>query len=165
MASHVLCILPSVFELVAEILRFGDRVFYKDWWNSSELGSYWRLWNVPVHVWMVRHVYFPTMRMMGSKTLAMLIVFTVSATLHEILVSAPFHVVTVPWSFIGMMMQVPLVAVAKIIHTRNPGSSLGNIIFWFTFCVIGQPMVILMCTADYQYYAKHNAELELASHM
>jgi diacylglycerol O-acyltransferase-1 len=37
--------------LWAELLRFGDRVFYKDWWNSSELGSYWRLWNQPVHFW------------------------------------------------------------------------------------------------------------------
>lgn len=39
--------------LWAEILRFGDRVFYKDWWNSSEIGSYWRLWNMPVHLWCV----------------------------------------------------------------------------------------------------------------
>jgi diacylglycerol O-acyltransferase-1 len=37
--------------LWAEILRFGDRVFYKDWWNSSEVGAYWRLWNAPVHYW------------------------------------------------------------------------------------------------------------------
>ena len=39
--------------LWAEVLRFGDRVFYKDWWNSSEIGSYWRLWNMPVHLWYV----------------------------------------------------------------------------------------------------------------
>ena len=37
--------------LWAELLRFGDRVFYKDWWNSSEIASYWRLWNMPVHLW------------------------------------------------------------------------------------------------------------------
>ena len=37
--------------LWAEILRFGDRVFYKDWWNSSEVSAYWRLWNMPVHMW------------------------------------------------------------------------------------------------------------------
>ena len=28
--------------LLAELLRFGDRVFYKDWWNCTEIGSYWR---------------------------------------------------------------------------------------------------------------------------
>lgn len=33
--------------LFAEILRFGDRVFYRDWWNSSNVSSYWRLWNMP----------------------------------------------------------------------------------------------------------------------
>jgi len=38
--------------LLAEILRFGDRVFYKDWWNSSNVSSYWRLWNIPVHYWL-----------------------------------------------------------------------------------------------------------------
>jgi MBOAT, membrane-bound O-acyltransferase family len=31
--------------LLAELLRFGDRVFYKDWWNSSEVSAFWRLWN------------------------------------------------------------------------------------------------------------------------
>lgn len=97
-----------------------------------------------------------------SKTIAMLIVFTVSAILHEILVSVPFHIVTVPWSFIGMMMQVPLVAVTKFLQGRSPGSSVGNIIFWLTFCVIGQPMAILMYTADYQ-YAKHHAGLREVS--
>jgi len=41
----------AYLNLWAEILRFGDRVFYKDWWNSSEVGAYWRLWNAPVHYW------------------------------------------------------------------------------------------------------------------
>jgi diacylglycerol O-acyltransferase-1 len=36
--------------LSAELTRFGDRVFYRDWWNASEVGSYWKLWNLPVHV-------------------------------------------------------------------------------------------------------------------
>ena len=40
------------FNLLAEILRFGDCVFYKDWWNSSNVSSYWRLWNMPVHYWL-----------------------------------------------------------------------------------------------------------------
>eukprot|EP00834_Sanchytrium_tribonematis_P000852 NODE_17_length_48642_cov_1.199349.p16 type:complete len:342 gc:universal NODE_17_length_48642_cov_1.199349:36481-35456(-) len=28
----------------AEITQFGDRLFYREWWNSSELATYWRLW-------------------------------------------------------------------------------------------------------------------------
>lgn len=41
---------------LAEVTRFGDREFYKDWWNSRTIESYWRLWNLPVHHWMLRHL-------------------------------------------------------------------------------------------------------------
>lgn len=40
------------FNILAELLKFGDRVFYKDWWNSSNVSAYWRLWNLPVHYWL-----------------------------------------------------------------------------------------------------------------
>ena len=50
-----------------------------------------------------------------------------------------------------MMMQVPLVGFTKALYRMNPGSSLGNVIFWLSFCVVGQPMAILMYTADYQF--------------
>ena len=79
----------------------------------------------------------------------MLIVFTLSAILHEVLVSVPFHMIR-PWSFLGMMGQIPLVAITKALQKNNPGSSIGNVIFWLSFCIIGQPMAILMYTADYQ---------------
>lgn len=44
---------------VAELTFFADREFYKDWWNASTIGEYWRLWNMPVHKWMIRSVYGP----------------------------------------------------------------------------------------------------------
>ncbi|CAB9524996.1 Diacylglycerol O-acyltransferase 1 [Seminavis robusta] len=141
----------------AEVLRFGDRVFYKDWWNSSELASYWRLWNMPVHMWLIRHLYFPCLRMKFSKAGAMFVVFFVSAVLHEVLVSIPFHMMR-PWSFLGMMMQMPLIIFTKSLVRKNPGSSIGNVIFWLAFCVVGQPTAVLMYTADYQ-LAKDRAEL------
>lgn len=137
--------------LFAELLRFGDRVFYKDWWNSSEVSAYWRLWNMPVHFWLVRHLYFPCVRMGMSKNLTTFTVFFVSAILHEVLVSVPFHMVR-PWSFLGMMMQIPLVGMTKVLSRRYP--TLGNVIFWISFCIVGQPMAVLLYTVDYQ-YAKH----------
>lgn len=42
--------------LLAELTRFGDRVFYKDWWNARTIDRYWRLWNMPVHHWVTRHI-------------------------------------------------------------------------------------------------------------
>jgi len=75
--------------------------------------------------------------------------------MHEVLVSVPFHMIR-PWSFIGMMMQIPLVAITKWLNRKYPGSSIGNMIFWMSFCVVGQPMAILLYTVDYQ-YGKHHA--------
>lgn len=135
--------------IFAEVLRFGDRVFYKDWWNSSDVSSYWRLWNTPVHYWLVRHLYFPCVRCGFSKTVATLLVFFVSAVMHEVLISLPFHMIR-PWAYLGMMGQIPLVWITKALTKRLPGTSMGNVIFWLSFCVVGQPMAILMYTIDYQ---------------
>jgi diacylglycerol O-acyltransferase 1 len=48
--------------ILAEVTHFGDREFYKDWWNATTIGDYWRLWNMPVHKWMMRTVYSPLVR-------------------------------------------------------------------------------------------------------
>jgi len=45
--------------IIAELLRFGDREFYKDWWNCRSLAEFWRTWNMPVHQWFLRHVSQP----------------------------------------------------------------------------------------------------------
>jgi diacylglycerol O-acyltransferase-1 len=64
-----------------------------------------------------------------SKVSATFVVFLLSAVMHEVLVSVPFHMVR-PWSFLGMMMQMPLVAATKYLYRKYPGSSIGNFIFW-----------------------------------
>lgn len=76
---------------LAEIMRFGDREFYTDWWNSPSFGVYWRSWNRPVYTFMKRHVYMPLVTRGWSPTLAGTVVFAVSAVLHEILVGVPTH--------------------------------------------------------------------------
>ena len=86
--------------------RFGDRQFYRDWWNSTTLGYFWRSWNLPVHAWMVAHVYLPLTHRGWRKSTASLLIFFISAALHELVVSIPF------WNFKllafgGMMAQVP----------------------------------------------------------
>lgn len=67
----------SVLNLVAELMRFGDRCFYKDWWwvqqlvhdhwllhwplvtnhwcrNATTISRFWKTWNVPAHRWALR---------------------------------------------------------------------------------------------------------------
>ena len=125
-----------------------ETVFYRDWWNASEVSAYWRLWNMPVHYWLVRHVYFPSIRIGLSKKGATFIVFLVSAVMHEVLISVPCHMMRA-WSFLAMMGQIPLIILTKYIDRKIPGSSIGNVIFWISFCFVGQPMAMLLYTIDY----------------
>lgn len=84
-------IFQSLLNALAEVMRFGDREFYTDWWNSSSLGTYWRSWNRPVYLFMKRHVYSPLVGRGWSALAASTMVFFISAVLHEMLVGIPTH--------------------------------------------------------------------------
>ncbi|KAI5821019.1 MBOAT, membrane-bound O-acyltransferase family-domain-containing protein [Pyronema omphalodes] len=113
----------SFLNALAELLRFGDREFYTDWWNSISVGRYWRTWNKPVNSFMRRHIYTPLLARGWSQASASLVVFTFSAVMHELLVGVPTHNI-IGVAFAGMMFQVPLY-------------------FWISFCLVGQPLCIM----------------------
>ncbi|KAM4587948.1 sterol O-acyltransferase 2 [Odontesthes bonariensis] len=71
--------------LFGELLRFADRMFYKDWWNSTSFANYYRTWNVVVHDWLYYYGYrdFLWLSKRRFRTAAMLSVFIVSAVVHE----------------------------------------------------------------------------------
>ena len=78
----------------------------QDWWNATTIGDYWRLWNMPVHKWLLRHIFAPAQRALGlNKFFAMTLVFAVSAAFHELLVGWPLHMVK-GWAFWGVLFQV-----------------------------------------------------------
>ena len=78
------------------------------------------------------------------KNLSMFLVFAFSAFLHEWLVSVPCHTYKA-WAFLGMLAQVPLVALTAAIDLKLKGNQwIGNFIFWFSFCMVGQPLCILL---------------------
>ncbi|KAE8359787.1 putative diacylglycerol O-acyltransferase [Aspergillus caelatus] len=135
----------SFLNALAEVLRFGDREFYLDWWNSSSLGMYWRSWNRPVYLFMKRHVYSPLIGRGYSPLTASTVVFLVSALLHELLVGIPTHNM-IGVALVGMLFQLPLIAItAPLEKMKDPsGKVIGNSIFWVSFCVVGQPLGALL---------------------
>ncbi|KAL5202858.1 hypothetical protein ABZP36_013810 [Zizania latifolia] len=146
-----LCMFYAYFHLwlniLAEILRFGDREFYKDWWNARTIDEYWRKWNMPVHKWVVRHIYFPCMRNGISKEVAVLISFFVSAILHEICIGVPCRILKF-WAVLGIMQQIPLIILTAYLKSKFRDTMVGNMIFWFFFCIYGQPMCVLLYYHD-----------------
>lgn len=91
----------SFLNALAEIMKFGDREFYTDWWNSPSVGTYWRTWNKPVYQFMKRHVFSPLIGRGWSSANASIAVFVFSGVLHELLVGIPTH------NIIGMLSPHP----------------------------------------------------------
>ncbi|XP_038695741.1 diacylglycerol O-acyltransferase 1-like isoform X2 [Tripterygium wilfordii] len=125
------CFFHLWLNILAELLCFGDREFYKDWWNAKTVEEYWRMWNMPVHKWIVRHIYFPCLRNGISK----------------LCIAVPCHIFKL-WAFFGIMFQVPLVLITSYLQNKLRSSMVGNMMFWFFFCILGQPMCVLLYYHD-----------------
>lgn len=138
-----------MLNLIAELLRFGDRQFYRDWWNAESIQYFWKNWNIPVHHWCVRHLYVPLLKRGHPKWLVTSVVFIVSALFHEYLISVPLKLFEY-WAFAGMALQLPF----AVILTKYFNGPLANVFVWFTL-IIGQPLCILACYHDY--YVIHHA--------
>ena len=75
----------STLNLLAELLRFGDRLFYRDWWNATDLYEFWNRWNTSVHDFCKRHVYTPLVKQFGfNRAIGAFVVFAISAFFHEV---------------------------------------------------------------------------------
>ena len=64
-----------------------------------------------------------------------------------------------------MMGQLPLIFLTKMIDRKYPGSSIGNVIFWISFCFVGQPMAMLLYTIDYWEAHHHVGDVALEPEM
>lgn len=140
--------------ILAELLRFADRDFYKDWWNSQSLGHFWSLWNLPVHTWCTRHVYYPLLSRGYSKHLAACVVFLLSGLLHEYLCCIAMRILTL-FAFIMMFIQAPILIVEQKYASFFKQSQLGNKIFWAIYWFGCNPLTVL-----YYYYKYIEADIQ-----
>ncbi|RPA87862.1 hypothetical protein BJ508DRAFT_301083 [Ascobolus immersus RN42] len=142
--SGFFALFQSGLNALAELIGFGDREFYTDWWNAGSVGTYWSSWNRPVYLFMRRHIYAPLVGRGWSRQAAGFMVFLFSAILHEVAVGVPTHNI-IGVAFLGMLFQVPLVSLtAPLEKMRGKGSILGNCIFWISFVLVGQPLGVLL---------------------
>lgn len=146
----------SFLNMLAELLRFGDRVFYQDWWNSTSLKGYWSSWNKPVYHFMRRHVYSPLVGRGWSHLGASFAVFIFSGFLHELAVGVPAHSI-LGVAFLGMVLQLPLIIITEPLAKSQSitGKVIGNCIFWVNFVFVGQPLAAMIYFFSWQ--AKYGA--------
>ncbi|GJN89318.1 hypothetical protein Rhopal_002298-T1 [Rhodotorula paludigena] len=122
-----------IFECIcngfAEITRFSDREFYSDWWNSTSFDEFSRKWNIPVHTFLLRHVYATTIATYRlSRFSAAFVTFLLSACVHELVMAVVSKKIRI-YLFAMQMIQLPLIMIGRAkIFKRNP--ALGNLFFW-----------------------------------
>ena len=130
-----------ILNAIAELTRFADREFYRYWWNSVDWNEYARDWNVPVHKFLLRHVYHSSLSALHvDKTTATVLTFGLSSIVHELAMYVIFKKIRF-YLTILQMSQLSLVQLSRSKWMRDK-FILGNCIFW-TGIVFGPS---LMCT-------------------
>lgn len=113
----------------AEMLRFADRLFYKDWWNSTTYQVYYRTWNVVVHDWLYTYIYKDMYEIVvpRNRLLATTSVFLISAFFHEYIMTFSFRfffpVMFILFAGVGFAMFF----VRKFIT--------NNVFMWLSWCI------------------------------
>ncbi|GME76236.1 unnamed protein product [Ambrosiozyma monospora] len=130
-----------ILNAIAELTCFADREFYRYWWNSVDWNDYARDWNVPIHQFLLRHVYHSSISAFNvSKGSATLITFLLSSVVHELAMWVIFDKLR-GYLLLLQMAQLPLIAMSKTPLLKGK-PTVGNCIFWFGI-VFGPS---LMCT-------------------
>ncbi|XP_029159598.1 sterol O-acyltransferase 1-like [Nylanderia fulva] len=140
-------LLHSWLNAWAEMLQFADRMFYKDWWNSTSYRMYYRTWNVVVHDWLYTYIYKDMYEivMPRSKPMATLVVFLVSATFHEYILAFGF-------GFFYPVMFILFAGFGFCFFFIGSIAS-SNTFIWLSFC-IGNG--IMFSTYSMEYYARRH---------
>ncbi|GAV81410.1 MBOAT domain-containing protein, partial [Cephalotus follicularis] len=141
------CFFHLWLNILAELLRFGDREFYKDWWNAKTVEEYWRMWNMLEIVKCCSYLtVFPCL--LYSWTMLMYLCWhAILLICLQLCIAVPCHMFKL-WAFIGIMFQVPLVLITNYLQKKFRNSMVGNMIFWFIFSILGQPMCVLLYYHD-----------------
>ena len=69
--------------IFAELMRFGDRLFYKDWISAVDAMDFLRTWNYLIHSWITEYLYKPVLRSTGSKPFGLFVVMALAGLIHD----------------------------------------------------------------------------------
>ncbi|KAF2905174.1 hypothetical protein ILUMI_01001 [Ignelater luminosus] len=146
-------VLHAWMNAFAEMLRFADRLFYKDWWTSSTYERYYRTWNVVVHDWLYTYVYkdFYEIVTPKNKVFSKIMAFLLSAIFHDYIFGFAF----------GFFLPVFMIAFFGFGVTLNffkiKQYMIGNILLWY-FAAIGMSINSTFYTIEY--YSRINCPIE-----
>ncbi|ODN06138.1 Sterol O-acyltransferase 2 [Orchesella cincta] len=148
-------LLHSWHNAFAEMLCFGDRLFYKDWWNCSSFHTYYKTWNILVHDWLYTYIFKDAWEMglaKYNKALPTILVFVISSLFHEYVLSFSFNF------FFPVLLTLFGGFGLALTFVRYADSSVGNIFIWLSL-MAGSG--ILASTYTMEFYARLNCPVRI----
>ncbi|XP_011500248.1 PREDICTED: sterol O-acyltransferase 1 [Ceratosolen solmsi marchali] len=137
------CILHSWQNGMAELLKFADKLFYRDWWNCTSYDAFYRTWNIIVHDWLYTYIYKDVYEKFHSKFLATLTVFLVSAAFHEYILAFAFR-----FFYPVMMLMFGGFGLLLVFITKKHSKIDGNIFIWFSL-FMGNGIIFTLYLMEY----------------
>lgn len=138
-------VIHSTQNIFAELLRFPDRRFYEDWWNSMNIREFVRKFITVNHEWFYCFIYMDLMRFSNGKIkrhLAQFITFAFSSVIH-------FVVISFSLGFVGIeQFLIFTVACYVLTHRGTMKKHAFNILFWVEIC-FGIALMMTMYSRDY----------------
>ncbi|PAA60936.1 hypothetical protein BOX15_Mlig015400g1, partial [Macrostomum lignano] len=141
-------VLHSWLNAFAEMLRFGDRQFYRDWWNVTSFRSWYRTWNTVVHDWLYAYVYRELCLRFGkrSSSLATGCVFLLSSLFHE-------YILAFSLGFFFPALFVFFCGAGFGLMFANGRSRFWSVFVWASLFL---GMGALMCLYSMEWFARRN---------
>ncbi|KAF5306329.1 hypothetical protein FQA39_LY09027 [Lamprigera yunnana] len=149
-------VLHICLNVSAEIFRFSDRLFYKDWWTSATYGRYYTTWNIFVNDWLYTYIYKDCYEILMPKrrNVGKLIVFFISSFMHDVLFSSAVGF------FLPIFIVYFFICGNFITHVKFSRKSFGNVFLFFTLG-LGSSMIITLYILEY--YARLRCDNEPAT--
>lgn len=140
--------------LWAELLRFADRLFYMDWWNTETYAAYYRKWNIVVHDYLHTYIYRDMYEIVvpGNKVVATCSVFLISALVHEYIIGFMLG-----FFFPVMLLQFGTLGMCLSFIKLKDYHFIGNTFLWWSLST-GIGMQFSMYAMEY--YSRINCPQE-----
>ncbi|KII68392.1 Sterol O-acyltransferase 1 [Thelohanellus kitauei] len=127
--------LHSFLNFWAETLKFGDRMFYTDWWNSVSYGEFYKTWNIVVGDWLKTYIFYEAKNMIKppfNNYIAATLAITISSIIHEyimyVAVGSFCPVVSFTFGMFGLLLKFFTPDI-----TSNTKHRIWNLLFWVSF--------------------------------
>ncbi|KAH9506451.1 Sterol O-acyltransferase 1, variant 2 [Dermatophagoides farinae] len=161
LAIYLLCFhgfLHTWHNFTAELIRFADRHYYDDHWNTTKLKDYYRKWNLIVQHWLYVYIFLPIHLRFHNRNLSNFSVILVSAIMHEYIINLSLRFF-MPLNFLLFAVFAQML---YFYQKRNNGDddkqdNWKNIIFQ-TSIFIGISLQILLYSLEW--YSRINCPLQ-----